>query len=255
MGKIASIQLYSLREELTQDFVATIQQLAEIGYPTVEGYNGMPLATKDIAALLNEHGLKMPSCHLPLPFGDDEKAVMEAVEQYQLQYAIVPWLPPAEFKTVDSVKRVCERLNRANDIMRQQGITFGYHNHEFEFANLGGQTPYDIMIEELEASVLLELDTYWAHLAGHNPAEIVRRLGKRATLLHIKDGVADIEKRNEPMVALGTGNLDIDDIVAASAEHTKYLVVELDNCATDMMIAIHKSFDYLREKEFINGND
>lgn len=255
MEKIASVQLYSLRQELAQDFTSTIQQLAEIGYPTVEGYNGMPLASDAIAEILKEHGLKMPSCHLPLPFADDEKKVMQAIEQYNLQYAIVPSQPREDFTTIDGVKRVCERLNRANEIMRNQGVTFGYHNHEFEFANIDGQIGYDIMLNELEPSIILELDVYWAQLAGHDPIEIIQRLGTRSTLIHIKDGPANSEKRNEPMVALGKGNVDLDGIIAASDTHTKYLVVELDNCATDMMTAMSQSYDYLREKEFINGNN
>jgi sugar phosphate isomerase/epimerase len=140
-------------------------------------------------------------------------------------------------------------------MLRPHGVVFGYHNHEFEFAEIDGRSAYDIMFEELDPSIILELDTYWAQAAGQDPAELVQKLGKRAPLLHLKDGEADIVRRDAPQVALGEGKVDIDGIVAAGGDHTEYLVVELDSCATDMVEAIGKSFNYLGERGWAGGNN
>ena len=123
MSKPVGVQLYSLREEFAQDFAATIRELAEIGYSVVEGWAGMPLAPDAIAQLLKAHDLKMLSCHLPLPFGEDEQKVMQAIELYELQYAVVPWLPPENFTTLDSVQRVCQQLNQANQYLQNQDLS------------------------------------------------------------------------------------------------------------------------------------
>ena len=255
MSKVVGVQLYSLRQQLAEDFAGSIRRLAEIGYPTVEGYIGMPLGHSAIAEMLRAHDMVMPSCHLPLPFEGDEGTVMGAIEAYDLRYVIVPYQPPEDFTTSDEVKRVCERLNRANRMLRPHGVVFGYHNHEFEFAEIDGRSAYDIMLEELDPSIILELDTYWAQAAGQDPAELVQKLGKRAPLLHLKDGEADIARRDAPQVALGEGKVDIDGIVAAGGDHTEYLVVELDSCATDMVEAIGKSFNYLGERGWAGGNN
>ncbi len=255
MSKLIGVQLYSLRQELAQNFAATLQQLAEIGYPILEGYNDMPLAPKAVADMVKTYGMKMLSCHLPLPFDDNEQKVMQAIELYNLQYAIVPSQPREDFTTLDGVKRVCERLNRANEIVRQQGVIFGYHNHEFEFADIAGQSAYNIMLEELDPSIILEIDTYWVQVAGQNPSELVQQLGERSPLLHIKDGAANIEMRDEPQSALGEGNIDIVGVVAAGGDKTDYLIVELDSCATDMMTAIKKSYQYLTQRRLASGNN
>lgn len=255
MSKAVGVQLYAVREELGRDFAGTIRQLAEIGYPVVEGYNGLPLGHDVAAGMLRANGLAMASCHLPLPFGSDKGVVMRAIEAYDLRYVLAPYQPREEFTTPDGVKRVCERLNRANEVVRSQGLVFGYHNHEFEFNEVDGRSAYDLMLEELEPNIVLELDTYWAQTSGHDPAELVRRLGERAPLLHIKDGEADANKRDAPHVALGEGVVDVEAIIAAGGEHTKYLIVELDSCASDMLEAIRKSFDFLAERGLTGGDN
>lgn len=255
MSRIVGVQLYSLREELGQDFAGTIGRLVQTGYPTVEGYNGMPLGHDAAAGILKAHDLQMPSCHLPLPLGEDEGKVRGAIEAHELHYVIVPSQPREDFTTLDGVRRVCERLNRGNDLLREYGVVFGYHNHEFEFAELNGRTAYDVMLEELEPDIIMQPDTYWAQAAGHDPAELVRRLGVRAPLLHLKDGAARLAERDEPQMALGEGNVDIEAIVAAGGDHTKYLIVELDSYAGDMMAALDESFRYLAERGWTGGNN
>jgi sugar phosphate isomerase/epimerase len=255
MSKVVGVQLYAVREELGQDFPGTIRRLAEIGYPTVEGYNGLPLGHEVVAGILSANGLTMASCHLPLPFGKDEAVVMGAIEAYDLRYVLAPYQPREEFTTSDGVKRVCERLNRANDTIRSQGLVFGYHNHEFEFGEVDGRSAYDLMLEELDPSVILELDVYWAQTSGYDSAELVRKLGERAPLLHIKDGEADANKRDAPHVALGEGVVDVEAIIAAGGDHTKHLIVELDSCASDMLEAIRKSFRYLMDRGLSGEND
>jgi len=99
--------------------------------------------------------------------------------------------------------------------------------------------------------VFFEVDVYWVQTAGQNPAEIVRRLGARAPLLHIKDGPCQIES---PMTALGEGVVDLPEVVAAGAGSTEWLVVELDRCATDMIEAVRKSYHYLIGKGLGRGN-
>ena len=46
--------------------------------------------------------------------------------------------------------------------MKEFGLQFGYHNHNFEFANVEGKIPYfDIMFAELTGSRGHEMDMFW----------------------------------------------------------------------------------------------
>jgi hypothetical protein len=76
-------------------------------------------------------------------------------------------------------------------------------------------------------------------------------MGDNAPLLHIKDGPA---VRGDPMTALGEGVIDIPSVVEAGAGATEWLIVELDECATDMLTALEKSYRYLVDKGLGRGN-
>ncbi|MBE0691220.1 MAG: sugar phosphate isomerase/epimerase, partial [Anaerolineae bacterium] len=168
--------------------------------------------------------------------------IIDMVVQLGIKKLIVPYMPPENFSSVNSIQRMCETLNEAAGLVLQHGFEFGYHNHWFEPAPIDGRTGLDIMREYLEPDIFFEVDTYWVQVAGQDPAALVRELGARAPMLHIKDGPATTT--DAPMVAAGTGAMDIPAIIAAG-EHADWIIVELDRCATDMMTAVVESYRYL----------
>jgi sugar phosphate isomerase/epimerase len=124
-----------------------------------------------------------------------------------------------------------------------RGATFGYHNHWWEFRLLAdGRTAWSHLVERLDPGVVIELDMYWATVGGAAPTDVIADLGDRLRLLHVKDGPADGPK--SPMVAVGSGSLDIRAALAAAPD-VAWHIVELDRCATDMFQAVAGSYDYL----------
>ena len=59
--------------------------------------------------------------------------------------------------------------------------------------------------------------------------------------------------KDMPMVAVGEGTLDFDAIAQASA--AEWWIVELDECATDMLEAVRKSYAYLTTKGLAVGKN
>jgi len=116
---------------------------------------------------------------------------------------------------------------------------------------LNGRPAHQLLAELTDPAVKFELDTYWIQVTGIDPVKVVREMGSRSPLLHIKDGPAD--SREADMTALGAGNIDIPAIVAAGGEHTQWLFVELDRCATDMMTAVQASYTYLISNGLARG--
>jgi sugar phosphate isomerase/epimerase len=130
-------------------------------------------------------------------------------------------------------------------------MTFGIHNHWWEFEKMeDGQLPFDHMLSCLRPDVFFEIDVYWVRTAGADPAAIVRKAGLRAPLLHIKDGPC---VKGQPMTAAGTGTVDIPAVAEASAGTAEAWIVELDNCATDMMEAVRQSHRYITGRGFAKG--
>ena len=245
------VQLYSLRNELTQDFEGIIRRVAAMGYIGVEPYGGMTDKPQQAAQLFRELGLSVPAIHAAMATPENKNQLLDTLGAYGATIMNVPWLSPDNFKTLDGVKAVCEQLNQANALLKPHGITVGYHNHEFEPTNVfEGKNALDWMFELTDPAVTFEIDTYWVKAGNADPADVVRRFGARSPLLHIKDGEG---RRGVPMVAVGEGTLDFAAIVQASAGNVKWMIVELDECATDMVEAIQKSYTYLTGKGLAHG--
>ena len=246
-----ALQLYTLRDLLAQDYEGTIRKVSEMGYAGVETANMFGGSAAAAAKLFAELGLTVTSAHSPLPLGDQKQEVLDTIGALGCQRLIQAWQPPELFRSLGGIRKVCDSLNEASAVAKANGFQVGYHNHWFEFELLENRTAFDIMLDHLDTNVFLELDVYWVRTAGQNPAEVVRRLGSRAPLLHIKDGPCQIDA---PMTALGEGLVDIPGVAAAGTGATEWLIVELDHCATDMLEAVSKSYQYLIGRGLARGN-
>ncbi len=237
-----AIQLYTVRDALAGDFAGVVRRIADIGYVGVEPAIGLLGTTPEEAGrYFRELGLVVPSAHAPLPLGEQRDQVLDTMAALGCD-TIVSGKGPDDFATLDQIRRTCDLFNEASAVAGDHGLAFGVHNHWWEFQQIEGRYVYEIMLEHLSPDIFLQIDTYWVKTAGADPAEVVRKLGKRAPLLHIKDGPA---VRGEPMVAVGDGCMDFPGIVEAGAGSTEWMIVELDACATNMMEAVERSYAYL----------
>jgi len=246
-----ALQLYTLRYLLAQDFEGTIRKVADLGYIGVETANMFGNSPASAARLFRELGLTVTSAHSALPLGDQKREIVDTIGILHCKRLILPGAAPEMYHSLDGIKRLCDSLNEASAVGKANGFDVGYHNHLIEYQLVENRIPADVMLEHLDPDVFLEVDVYWVQTAGGDPVEVVRRLGPRAPLLHIKDGPCQAEA---PMTALGEGVLDIPGVVAAGARSTEWLIVELDQCATDMLEAVRKSYGYLIGKGLGRGN-
>jgi sugar phosphate isomerase/epimerase len=102
-----------------------------------------------------------------------------------------------------------------------------------------------VLAELLAPEVFLEIDTYWAAVGGADVPNVLRKLGPRVELLHVKDGPLE---KGEPNVAVGSGGMPVADVLAA-APKTVWRVIEFDECATDLFTAIGESRAYVEALE------
>lgn len=243
MSTPIALQLYTLREALLdRGLEDTLGRVADLGYVGVQPFDLDPFGAERTRGLCDALGLKVASLHAPLACGDERQVVVETALALGTP-SVVSSSQPADVATAGSLARFCDRVEEARAALAEHGVSVGLHNHWWELEPVGGVLPYDVLRERLHDDVFFEVDVYWAETAGVNAAELVADLGPRAPLLHVKDGPA---RQGEPMVAVGDGSLDIADIVTAGLPHTRWLIVELDECATDMFTAVARSIEYLR---------
>jgi sugar phosphate isomerase/epimerase len=246
-----ALQLYTVREAMAEDFAGVVKRVADVGYVGVEPIFRLPNTTAEEAArLFKDLGLEVPSAHVPMPIGEDKNEVLDFMATMG-STRIVSGKGPDDFKTVDQIKRTCELFNQAQAVAAENGMAFVVHNHWWEYLQVEGRYAYQVMLAHLDPGVLFELDTYWIQTAGVDPVKVVRALGPRAPLLHIKDGPA---VKDEPMLPIGDGVLDFPAIVQAGEGTVEWHIVELDRCATDMLGAVERSYQYLVGGGLARGN-
>jgi len=250
MAAPISIQLYSVRELVAKDYAGIITRIADMGYVGVEPAGFPGTTVDDAVALYRKLGLKVSSMHGPMPVGEKAAEVAENAAKLGCKYS-VSGLGPDQFKTVDDIKKSCDTFNQAAANLAKVGLKFAIHNHWWEFIEVDGKPAYKYMLDFLAPNVYFQVDTYWVQTGGCDPAAVVKELGARAPLLHIKDGPCVKEL---PMTAAGEGKLDFPAIVKAAGSHVEWMIVELDRCATDMMEAVGKSYTYLTSKGLARGN-
>lgn len=245
-----ALQLYSIRETLVKGYEAGIRRVAAMGYAGVETHR-FPGTTPEAAGrLFRELGLGVPSAHSPLPIGDRKNEVLDTMAAIGCKRIILAALPEAQFQSLEGVYQGADMLNAAAAVAREHGLAVGYHNHGQEFTLVEGRPAYEHMLERLDADVLWEIDTYWAKVAQHDPAEVIRKLGRRASLVHLKDGPGTV---HDPMTVLGDGVQDWPHIMAAAETHAEWLIVEIDRTAGDMMAAVEKSYRFVVDRGWGHG--
>src|SRR5581483_9550339 len=195
----------------------------------------------DAARLFRELGLQVSSAHLPL---DNLENSIDIARTLGTKRVVCAWYPPERFTTVNDIRSICDELNHANQVLRASGLELLHHNHWQECGIVEGKPAYQHMLAFLEPTVGFEVDVYWAKTAGLDPLTMLQGLGKRAPLIHMKDGPASSQEA--AMTALGEGVVDIRGVANATRTTADWWIVELDRCDTDMMQAVEKSFAYLK---------
>lgn len=247
-----SVQLYTLRDQLTSDRDGTLAALATMGFDEVEpfGIEHFDWLPEALAA----HGLKAGSAHaglLPIPdfgmAGDPEK-VLAAAQALGLRSVFQPASSPDQWQSADGIRALADALNGVVDGFASAGIKVGYHNHDWEFLapDVDGASAYDFFVSRLDPRAVLEVDTYWATAGGRDVPALLASLGERVTHLHVKDGPLEPSRSGAANVVLGTGSMDLPPILDASANRT--WVVEFDLAAIDPIDEVRQSVEYLKAR-------
>jgi len=243
-----ALQLYTVRDDLANDFEGTLRRVAEIGYAGVEFAGFCDLPASRVFRLLQELNLRVAGVHWPL---DKLESEIEAVVEYNLEilndYIVVPWLPEERRRDRKKWREVANSMNEIAQDIQDYGLKICYHNHAFEFEKYGGELGFDILFEAADPDlVCVELDTYWLKYGGQDPVEYIRRMAGRCPLIHLKDMGKD-EKRS--MVEIGEGILDFNVIFeAAEAGGVQWYVVEQDTCSRPPLESARISFENLKAR-------
>jgi len=244
------IQLYTVRKEMLADARGTLKKLAQLGYKQLESarsekgyYYG--LSAKEMKQVTQDLGLTLRSGHVQID-ENWQRTVDEAAESGQ-EYLICSSLPSTG-QTISNYQRVAETFTKAAEDCRKANLTFGYHNHEYEFAKDNGKVLYDVLLEETDPNLVkMELDLGWVIVTGFNPEAYFEKYPNRFPLWHLKDMKKDKEESTE----FGTGRIDIKRMFQnAGKSGMKYFFVEQEEYAGEPMASVKHNIDYLKKLSY-----
>jgi len=201
------LQLYSVGAELRRDYQATLKAVAAIGFKTVEtaGYAGQ--TPQALRAAFDANGLACTSAHVqargngPEPnLSGDPGRLAADMHVLGVRHVIMPsFLVPEghtlrDPMTADDWKATAAFLNRTGAGLKREGLAFGYHNHNAEFAPLAGGTALDLLLRETDpALVQFEMDAGWVVAGGVDPVALLKAHPGRFRMMHVKDVAKGVE--------------------------------------------------------------
>lgn len=244
------LQLYSIRQAMTEDMDSALAQVKAMGYDYVEFSGGRYGRTAaETRALLDKHGLTCVSVHQsPSFFENDPFDAVDYVKTLGASFCVIPVVRlPAYEENWDGTIALFQKMVAA---FREAGISLLYHNHDHEVGCLPGDTvPLLDRILAAVPGLEPEFDTCWLSYGGADPAAYIRKYAPRLDVVHLKDyrcdalppepmwqllakGVEKPQKRSQVgfrYVPVGRGVENWQSVLGAvRASHARYVVVEQD---------------------------
>ena len=132
-----SVQLYTIREEISKNPTKALQQLREIGYEWVEtAFWPEGIALAEGGKWLKDAGLKVSSAHIELTTDNLEKLMVETAAAYNCKYLIWHgWPEDTLYQSLDGTKSLIARYNQAVEITILQRLYFCLHHPVVDLQN------------------------------------------------------------------------------------------------------------------------
>ncbi|WP_434309349.1 sugar phosphate isomerase/epimerase family protein [Hominifimenecus sp. rT4P-3] len=173
---------------------------------------------------------------------------VEACRELNCRHARTFLYGTSEFGTEEGILGYAGKFDAAARKLKEDGIDYSYHAHNFEFAKHRGKIGLRIM-RDVTDTMKFEICSYWVQAGGFCTEDILREFGRdgRVSICHLKDYriaplTDDFLKRyytpEHPRRILtevvqfaeaGEGNLNIPGMIAAADEiGAEYMFLEQD---------------------------
>lgn len=241
------LQVYSVRDIAEKNYREALRRVAEIGYTKLECGDFFGNDPKQIREWADEFGLEYVSAHCGFEkLDEDYKGIVTAVKDLGAKLFTVPW---AYWLKPEFMDENIAKLNKYQKMLEQDGLELQFHCHWDEYAVVDGRTAIDEMYEK--TNTFIQVDTCWAHTAGKDPVEIIKKYGDRIKTVHLKDCYRkEVVKEDEDEYqgcALGKGIVPIANVVSYLRNTNILPIVESEGLNPDGITEVTNCYNYINK--------
>ena len=247
-------QAYTFRRSFPINAITTLDSIQMMGITEIEGGAPKGMSPEQFRKLCAERGISIPSTGAGYEqLVKDPMEIVKTAKILGATYVMCAWIPhQGNNFTLEDAKKAVEVFNSAGKILKENGITFCYHDHGYEFQPYEDGTLFDYLIKNTNpAYVSFEMDVLWTLHGGGDPVSLLKKYKGRWKLMHLKDlkkGVVGDLSGHTPAendVVLGTGQADFRGIlkIAKKAGVTHCFIEDESNME---MVNVPKSIAYLK---------
>lgn len=244
-------QMYTVRQftQTEEGIAESLGKIKEIGYTSVQISAFGAYRPEFVRDLLQENGLRAVVTHTPYEriTGDTERVI----EEHKIMQVPFVGLGYRRFSSLDETDAFLDEILPAARKIRDAGLRFAYHNHQWEFVRFHGVRPMDrILARTSPDEFALIADAYWLQYAGVSPQKFLRENAERIALVHFKDMCIDASEGTQRFAEIGAGNMDHDELVSVMRETgIGCAAVEQDDCyGEDPFACLRRSREYIQSR-------
>ena len=248
------VQAYTYRNQFPKNLIGTLDKMKSLGITELEGGAPKGMTPEEFKKLCDDRGVSI------IGTGGGYEAItkdpMDAIKNAKAlgaSYVIIYWIPHDKGNfTLENAKKAVADFNRIGKIISENGLTFCYHDHGYEFQPYEKGTLFDYLIQNTDPKyVSFEMDILWTQFGGGDPVALLEKYGNRFKLMHLKDlkkGVKGDLTGGTPAendVALGAGQINIPEIIRLGKKlGIKHYFIEDESNQEDAFVPV--SIAYLK---------
>lgn len=183
------VQLWSVKDEIKQDFEGTLTKIARLGFQGVEfagefgPYKSNPAGLK---AFLDKNKLQCAGAHVG--FDQLADARFDATTAFYKTLGCANLVIPMDARgaSVEGSTAMSKELSALSSKLAPKGMRIGYHNHAQEMAGEVGSTPWDVIARNTPKASIMQQDVGWTTHAGKDPVAYVYKYPGRTVSTHYK---------------------------------------------------------------------
>ncbi len=188
------VQLWSVKDEIKQDFEGTLAKIGKLGFQGVEfagefgPYKDNPAGLK---AFLDKNRLQCAGAHMHFDALADARFEATTAFYRTLGCTDLVISMDARGKTTAGSAEMSRELTALSAKLAGRGMRIGYHNHAEEFAGAVGSTPWDVIAQNTPKASIMQQDVGWTTHAGKDPVAYVKKYPGRTVTTHFKAKFAE----------------------------------------------------------------